>query len=134
VASGLKINIQKTLTIVFGQNIIEELMINSTRIENVTGLVAYSRGITIAVKRRIARATAAMAGFKTVWNNMYIGVRTKLSIIGSCVMSVLLYACVTWTLRKRDIDSLMAFEMKCYRSILQHGEETQIIWVHLQNG
>ena len=33
-------------------------------------------------------------------------------------MSVLLYACETWTLRKRDIDSLMAFEMKCYRRIL----------------
>jgi len=33
-------------------------------------------------------------------------------------MSVLLYACETWTLRNRDIDSLMAFEMKCYRRIL----------------
>jgi len=32
-ASGLKINVQKTMTMVFGQqNIIEELMINSTRI------------------------------------------------------------------------------------------------------
>ena len=56
-------------------------------------------------------------------------------------------------LRKRDIDSLMAFEMKCYRRILHihwqqkitnleirhqkecgandHGEETKIIWAYL---
>ena len=32
-------------------------------------------------------------------------------------MSMLLYACETWTLRKRT-DSLMAFEMKCCRPIL----------------
>jgi len=39
-ASELKINIQKTLTMVFGQeNIIEGLMINNTRIENVTEFV-----------------------------------------------------------------------------------------------
>jgi len=39
-ASGLKINIQKTMTVVFGQeNIIEELMINSTQIKNVTEFV-----------------------------------------------------------------------------------------------
>jgi len=39
-------------------------------------------------------------------------------------MSVLLYVCETWTLRKRDIDSLMAFEIKCYRRILH------IHWQH----
>jgi len=53
-ALGLMINIQKAMTMVFGQdNIIEELMINSTRIENVTELwtlVAYSRRTTTAVR------------------------------------------------------------------------------------
>ncbi len=33
-------------------------------------------------------------------------------------MSVLLYSCETWTLRKKDKDLLLAFEIKCYRSIL----------------
>jgi len=78
-------------------------------------VVAYSRGTTTAVRksrgRRIARATGAMARFKKVWNSIRISVRTKLRVFMSCVMSVLLFACETWTLRKRD--SLMAFEMKC---------------------
>jgi len=73
---------------VFGQeNIIEELMINSTRIENVTefvylgSLLTWDNDCSKEMKRRIARATGAMAGFQKVWNNMYISVRTKLSII-----------------------------------------------------
>jgi hypothetical protein len=44
----------------------------------------------------------------------------------TCVMNVLLYACETWTLRKKDKDSLLAFEMKCYRRIL-HIRWQQII-------
>jgi len=104
---------------VFGQeNIIEELMINSTRIENVTefvylgSLLTWDNDCSKEIKRRIARATGVMAGFKKVFNSVYISVRTKLGIIRSCVMSVLLYACETWTLRKRDIDTLMAIEVK----------------------
>ncbi len=48
----------------------------------------------------------------------HISTETKISIIRTCVMSVLLYACETWTLRKKDKDLLLAFEMKCYRRIL----------------
>jgi len=85
-ASGLKINIQKTITMVFGQeNIIEELMINSTRIENVTefvylsSLLTWDNDCSKEIKRRIARATGAMAGLKKIWNSTYIiSVRTKL--------------------------------------------------------
>jgi len=34
---------------------------------------------------------------------MLVGTQTNVSIIRTCVTSVLLYACETWTLRKRDI-------------------------------
>ena len=95
---------------VFGQtNIIEELMIGSTRIDNVTefvylgSLLTWDNDCSKEIKRRIARATGAMARFKKVWNSKHISTRTKLSIIRTCVTSVLLYACETWTLQ-RDID------------------------------
>ena len=39
-------------------------------------------------------------------------------LLESCVMSALMYACETWTLKKNDRDRLNAFEMKCYRKIL----------------
>ena len=125
-AAGLKVNIQKVMTMVFGQeNITEELMIGSTRIENVTefvylgSLLTWDNDCSEEIKRRLARATGVMARFKTVWNSMHISTQTKLSIVRTCVICVLLYACETWTLRKRDIDSLMTFQMKCYRRILR---------------
>jgi len=62
-----------------------------------------------------------MAGFKTVWTSKHISTETKLNIIRTCVMSVLLYACETWTLMKKDKDSLLASEMKCYRRILHNA-------------
>jgi len=34
------------------------------------------------------------------------------------IISVVLYACETWTLKKKDKNNLMAFEMRCYRRIL----------------
>ena len=34
------------------------------------------------------------------------------------MFSVLLYACESWTLKKNDRDRLLAFEMRCYRWIL----------------
>jgi len=63
---------------------------------------------------------------------MYISLPTKLSIIRSCVMSVLLYACDTWTIGKRDIYSLMAFEMKCYRRILSIHWQQKIMNVEIR--
>jgi Domain of unknown function (DUF6451) len=59
-----------------------------------------------------------MAGFMNIWKSKNINVEIKLEILKSCVFSVLLYACETWTLNKKDKDLLMAFEMRCYRRIL----------------
>ena len=113
------------MTMVFGQeNIEKELEVGGRSINNVTefvylgSLLTWENDCNKEIKRRIARATGAMAGFKTIWNSKHISTQTKISIIRTCVLSVLLYACETWTLRKKDKDSLLAFEMKCYRRIL----------------
>jgi len=109
----------------FGQEgIADELLIGNSRIENVTELVnlgsllTWDNDCNKEIRRRITRATGAMAGFKKVWNSKHISTKTKLSIIRTCVTSVLLYACETWTLRKKDKALLLAFEMKCYRRLL----------------
>jgi len=59
-----------------------------------------------------------LAEFRIIWNSKHISIQKKLSIIRTCGMSVVLYACETWTLRKQDKNALLAFEMKCYRRIL----------------
>jgi len=42
------------------------------------------------------------------------------------VMSVAMYASETWTLKKKDRNRLLAFEMKCYRRILKIRWEQKI--------
>jgi hypothetical protein len=124
-AAGLKINIGKTKTMVTGRADIEQQVeVGGNRIENVQEFVYLGSLLTSdndcskEIHRRIARATGVMAEFKNIWRSKNISVRTKLDIIRTCVLSVLLYACETWTLRKRDKDRLLAFEMRCYRRIL----------------
>ena len=124
-AAGLQINTEKTMTMVFGQEDIKEgLKIKGRIIENITefvylgSLLTWDNDCNKEIKRRIARATGAMAGFKTIWKSKHISTETKINIVRTCVLSVLLYACETWTLRRKDRVSLLTFEMKCYRRIL----------------
>ena len=124
-AAGLHINTEKTMTMVFGQEDIKEgLKIKGRIIENITefvylgSLLTWDNDCNKEIKRRIARATGAMAGFKTIWKSKHISTETKINIVRTCVLSVLLYACETWTLRRKDRVSLLTFEMKCYRRIL----------------
>jgi len=44
-----------------------------------------------------------------------------------------IYACETWTLRKRDIDLLIAFEIKCYRRILHIHWQQKITTVEIRH-
>jgi hypothetical protein len=124
-AAGLLINEKKTKTMVFGQEKIEkELELEGRQIENVKefeylgSLMTWDNDCTTEIKRRIGKATGAMASFKNIWNSRNISMETKIGIIRICIFSVLLYGCETWTLKKNDQDRLLAFEMRCYRRIL----------------
>jgi len=57
-----------------------------------------------------------MAGFSNVWKS------NQINILESCAISVaLLFTCETWTLKKTDKDMILAYEMHCFRRILQVG-------------
>ncbi|GFS08659.1 endonuclease-reverse transcriptase [Elysia marginata] len=43
----------------------------------------------------------------------------KMRILKSCIFPVATYGCETWTLTKKDVEKIDAFEMKCYRKILR---------------
>ena len=109
----------------FGQQeVTANITVNGDKIEHVTefeylgSLLTWDNDCSQEIKRRIAKATGAMEGFKTIWKSKVMKVETKLEILRTCIFSVLLYASETWTIKKRDKDRLLAFEMKCYRRIL----------------
>ena len=76
------------------------------------------------IKTRIAKAKGIMAGLNSIWQSKRVDYKTKMRILKSCVWSVGLYACETWTLNKSHQDRLLAFEMYCYRRVLK------LNWTH----
>ncbi len=81
-------------------------------------LLTWNNDCSREIRRRIAKAMGAMAGFNKVWSSKKIKVEVKIQIVRTCIFSILLYAAETWVMRKNDMDRLKAFEMKCYRRLL----------------
>lgn len=124
--AGLRINIDKTKTMVFGKaDIGGNLVIDNNEVENVGefmylgSLLTWDNDCGKDIRTRISKAKGVMAGFNTIWKNKGIKLDTKLDILRTCIMGVATYACETWTLKKADRDRLLAFEMYCYRRILR---------------
>ena len=67
---------------------------------------------------RIAQATAAHTKLKPIWRDNNISLGSKVKLMRSLVISILLYACESWTLTAELEKRTQAFEMRCYRRIL----------------
>jgi len=62
------------------------------------------------IKSRIGKANGAMTKLHKTWNRKEISLETKLKLLNACVFSVLLYACETWTIKRRDKEAIKVFE------------------------
>ena len=123
--AGLKINMKKTKTMVFGKKEIDKkLEVMNQAIENVEefvylgSLITWDNDCSKDIRTRIAKGKGMMENFKTLWRNKNISFTTKLNVLKTCVFSTMLYGCETWTYRKADKDRILAFEMYCYRRML----------------
>jgi len=61
------------------------------------------------VVNRISKAFSVFGGSrKNVWNRMGISLSTKLKVYKAIVLSIMLYACETWTVyqRHKEIESI----------------------------
>ena len=55
---------------------------------------------------------------ETIWSDKHISLSSKIRLMRSIVISVLLYACETWTLTADILKKLQATEMRCFRKLL----------------
>lgn len=123
---GLHLNKDKTKVMISGANSDKaEFQIESEKLERVDqfvylgSLITSDNNCSKEIDRRIAIARGMFASLKEIWKSGNVSIRTKLRIVETCVFSTLLYACETWTVKKRDKDRLEAFEMECYRKMLR---------------
>ena len=100
-----------------------DIRINGEKLDEVDsfkylGAVVTDQGSKPEVLSRIAQTTAALARLKTIWSDKHISLSSKIRLMRSLVISVLLYACETWTLTADILKKLQATEMRCFRKLL----------------
>ena len=79
------------------------------------GAVVSDDGSKQEVLSMIAQATAALKNLKPIWRNNNISLGSKVKLMRSLVISIFLYACVSWILTAELEKRTRAFEMRCYR-------------------
>ena len=63
-------------------------------------------------------AAAALAGLKPIWRDGNMSLESGVKLMRSLVISVFLCACESWTLTAELEKGARAFEMRCYRRLL----------------
>jgi len=71
------------------------------------------------VKTRLAIATQHLSKLKKIWSSKNISKKTKMNLLRSVVISTALYGCESWTLTANLEKRIAAFEIRCFRRLLQ---------------
>ena len=82
------------------------------------GAIVSDKGSKAEIVARIGQASSALTKLQRIWRSSSISTYHKLKLMNSLVVSVFLYACESWTLTADLEKRINAFEMKCYRRIL----------------
>ena len=78
------------------------------------------------VLSRIEHATAGLTKLKPIWRDNNISLGTKVKLMRSFVTSIFLYACNSWTLTAELEKRTQAFEMRCYRRLLNSSYKDHV--------
>ena len=70
------------------------------------------------VKTRLAIATQQLSKMKKIWKCRSISLRNKVNVLRAVVTATALYGCESWTLTAALENRIKAFEMRCFRRLL----------------
>ena len=82
------------------------------------GTVVSDDGSKPEVLSRISQTIAVLTKLKPIWRDNNISLGSKVKLVRSLVISIFLYACQSWTLTAELEKRTQAFEMRCYRRLL----------------
>ena len=82
------------------------------------GAIISQEGSKPEVHARIAQTTGALTKLRPIWKDRNISVKSKLRLLYALVISILLYACESWTLTAELQRKIQATEMRCFRRLL----------------
>ena len=80
--------------------------------------MVWNEGSKPEVLSRIAQTTAAVTNLKVIWNDKNITLSSKIRLMRSLAMNILLHACETWTITSDIERRKQALEMRCFHKLL----------------
>ena len=82
------------------------------------GAVVSDDGSKPEALLKVAQTTAALTKLKPIWRDNNISLGSKVKLMRSLLIFIFLYACESWTLTAELEKRTQAFEMRCYRRLL----------------
>ena len=119
---GLKLNIQKTKTMASGP--ITSWQIDGETMETVRDFIWGSSKITAdgdcsyEIKICLLLGRKAMTKLDSILKRRDISMLIKVCLVKAVFFPVVLYGCVSWTIKKTEHQRIDAFELWCWRSLL----------------
>ena len=120
----MEISVEKTKLMTNSANGIQkEIKVKGQRLGTITSFkyleaVVSDEGSKSEILSKISQATAVLITLKPIWGEIKISLGSKVQLMRSHVISIFLYACESWNLTAELEKRTKAFEMRCYRKLL----------------
>ena len=120
---GLKLNIQKTKIMASGP--ITSWEIDGETVETVSDFIFLGSQITAdgdcshEIKRHLLLGRKVMTNLDSVLKSRHVTLSTKVRLVKAMVFPVVTYGCESWTIKKAEHKRIDAFELWCWRKLLQ---------------
>ena len=121
--SGLNLNIQKTKIMASGP--ITAWEIDGETVETVSDFILGSSKLTAdgdcshEIKRRLLLGRKVMTNLDSIFKSRDIILPTKVRLVKAMVFPVVMYGCESWTVKKAECQRIDAFELWCWRRLLE---------------
>ena len=120
---GLKLNIQKMKIITSGT--MTSWQIDGETVETESDFIFLGSKITAdgdcshEIKRRLLLGRKVMANLDSILKSRDITLTTKVRLVKAMVFPVVMYGCVSWTVKKAEHQRIYTFELWCWRRLLR---------------
>ena len=123
-AYGMQISVEKTILMTNNTNgISSNIRVNDEKLETVQsfkyfGDIVTKEGSMPEIRSRIAQTIASLTKLKIIWDDKNIDLSSKIRLLRSLVMSIVLHSCETWTLTAEKERKIQTVEMRSFRHLL----------------
>ena len=117
---GLKLNIQKTKIMSSAS-----WQVDGETVETVTDFIFWGSKITVdgdyshEIKRCLLLGKKVMTNLDSMLKSRDIALPTKVCLVKAMIFPVVMYGCMSWTIKKAEHQRIDAFELWCWRRLLR---------------